>query len=81
VVYFPPGVKEADAAFGRIAMEVRHQYVIGFYPINTKRDGKWHKVKVEVKPVEAKNEAKPDAPPRTINLKTRTRAGYYARRD
>lgn len=81
VVYFPPGVKETDAAFGRIAMEVRHQYMIGYYPTNMKRDGKWHNVKVEVKPVEAKNEAQPDAPPRTITLKTRTRAGYYARRD
>lgn len=81
VVYFPSRVKEADAAFGRIAMELRHQYVIGFYPTNTKRDGKWHKVKVEVKSVEATNEAKPDAPPKTINLKTRTRTGYYARHD
>jgi Ca-activated chloride channel family protein len=32
----------------RIALELRHQYSIGFYPTNAKSDTKWHKVKIRV---------------------------------
>ena len=38
-----------EAAFAMIADELRNQYMIGFYPRNERRDGKYRKIKVEVK--------------------------------
>ena len=34
----------------RIALELRHQYTIGFYPSDTSSQSKWHKVKIKLKP-------------------------------
>lgn len=65
--FYPSGDAELDEIFERIAIELRHQYSIGYTPPNFKPDGKWHKVKVKVKP------------PRGISrLTVRSREGYYA---
>ena len=32
----------------RIALELRHQYTLGFYPTGTVPDAKWHELKVRV---------------------------------
>ncbi|MEI9971897.1 MAG: VWA domain-containing protein [Ignavibacteriota bacterium] len=51
----------------RIAIELRNQYVIGYYPANQVKDGKYHTVEVKVsQPV--------GVPP----LKMHWRQGYYA---
>ena len=34
----------------RIALELRHQYSVGFYPSDTASENKWHKVQVKVNP-------------------------------
>jgi len=49
----------------RIADELRHQYLLGYYPSNTERDGSWRTI--EVRTTRS-----------GINLATRT--GYYAPR-
>ena len=65
--FYPNSDPELDEIFERIAIELRHQYSIGYTPPNFKPDGKWHKVKVKVKP------------PRGISrLTVRSREGYYA---
>jgi len=65
--FYPQTDVEMDEIFERIALELRHQYSIGFTPKDFKPDGKWHKVKVKVKP------------PRGLSrLTVRTREGYYA---
>lgn len=65
--FYPQTDVEMDEIFERIALELRHQYSIGFTPKDFTPDGKWHKVKVKVKP------------PRGISrLTVRTREGYYA---
>ena len=65
--FYPSSDPELDEIFERIAIELRHQYSIGYTPPNFKPDGKWHKVKVKVKP------------PRGISrLTVRSREGYYA---
>ncbi|MEO5860067.1 MAG: VWA domain-containing protein [Pyrinomonadaceae bacterium] len=65
--FYPNGDAELDEIFERIAIELRHQYSIGYTPPNFNPDGKWHKVKVKVKP------------PRGISrLTVRSREGYYA---
>lgn len=65
--FYPSGDAEMDEIFERIALELRHQYSVGYTPPDFKPDGKWHKVKVKVKP--------PRGLPR---LTVRSREGYYA---
>lgn len=65
--YFPSTAAEMDIVFERIAVELRHQYAIGYKPTNFTGDGKWHHVKVRV------------TPPRGFRyLSVRSREGYYA---
>jgi Ca-activated chloride channel family protein len=65
--FFPRSAAELEDATTRIALELRHQYSIGYTPTNVKRDGQWHKIKVQVKP------------PRGLpNLKVQHKEGYYA---
>lgn len=40
-------VEDVPAAFGEIMSELREQYVLGYYPSNTRNDGKWHNVRVK----------------------------------
>jgi Ca-activated chloride channel family protein len=65
--FFPRSPAEMDDIFEQIALELRHQYSIGYKPSNFSNDGKWHKVKVKVNP--------PRGLPR---LFVRTKEGYYA---
>lgn len=51
----------------RIGIELRDQYVIGYNPGNSRRDGKWHKVKVKVR-------MRKHFP----HLQVYAKAGYYA---
>jgi Ca-activated chloride channel family protein len=65
--FYPQSDVEMDEIFERIALELRHQYSIGYTPKDFQPDGKWRKVKVKVKP--------PRGLPR---LTVRHREGYYA---
>lgn len=65
--FYPTSDIEMDEIFERIALELRHQYSIGYTPSDFQLDGKWRKVKVKVKP--------PRGLPR---LTVRSREGYYA---
>jgi Ca-activated chloride channel family protein len=65
-------------AFDRIADELRHQYIVGYYPINTRRDGKWRRVKVRVTPLTSKDPSDPNKPAKQVELKARAREGYYS---
>lgn len=65
--FYPQADVEMDEIFERIALELRHQYSIGFTPKDFAPDGKWHKTKVKVNP--------PRGLPR---LTVRGREGYYA---
>ena len=65
--FYPNGAAEMDEIFERIALELRHQYSIGYTPTDFQPDGKWRKVRVKVKP--------PRGLPR---LTVRGREGYYA---
>lgn len=65
--FYPQSDVELDEIFERIALELRHQYSIGYTPKDFEPDGKWRKVKTKVKP--------PRGLPR---LTVRGREGYYA---
>jgi Ca-activated chloride channel family protein len=65
--FFPRSGAELEDATTRIALELRHQYSIGYSPTNVNRDGQWHKIKVRV-----------NAPKGWSNLKVKHKEGYYA---
>lgn len=65
--FYPSTGVEMDELFERIALELRHQYSVGYTPKDFQPNGKWRKVKVKVKP--------PRGLPRLI---VRSREGYYA---
>jgi len=65
--FFPDTAAEMNEIFERIAIELRHQYSIGYKPKNFVNNGKWHKVKVKVQP------------PRGLpKLYVRSKDGYFA---
>ena len=64
--FFPKKEEELVDICSQIALELRHQYSIGYYPTSEARDGKWHKLKVKI-----------DAPPAHPRLAVRTKKGYY----
>ncbi len=58
---------ELEQATSRVALELRHQYSLGYTPTNQQRDGQWRKIKVRInRPSEM--------PPVVI----RVREGYFA---
>jgi len=65
--FYPSNDVELDEIFERIALELRHQYSVGYTPRNFEPNGKWRRVRVRVKP--------PRGLPR---LSVRTRDGYFA---
>lgn len=65
--FFPRSAAEMDDIFEQIALELRHQYSIGYKPNNFSNDGRWHKVKVKV-----------TAPRGLPRLFVRTKEGYFA---
>jgi Ca-activated chloride channel family protein len=65
--FYPSSDIEMDEIFERIAIELRHQYAIGYTPKDFQPDGKWRKVKVKVKPRRG-----------LPRLTVRSREGYYA---
>lgn len=52
---------------GKIGMELRNQYVLGYKPTKTTNDGKWHKIKVKLR-----------IPRGLPPLQVYARTGYYA---
>ena len=65
--FYPRSSAEMDDIFEQIALELRHQYSIGYRPPNFTNDGKWHRIKVRVNP--------PRGLPR---LFVRSKDGYFA---
>jgi Ca-activated chloride channel family protein len=51
----------------KISIELRNQYIIGYRPSNTQRDGSWRRIKVKLKP-----------PKGLPQLYSYARSGYYA---
>ena len=63
---FPKTMADCREACVRTAVELRHQYSVGYYPSNSSRDGTWRTVRVETR-----SERHPD-------LTVRTKEGYFA---
>lgn len=68
--FFPRFLTEYPDLYETMSHQLRNQYNLSF--ISQKRDGKLHKIKVEVQDLDVNHDGKPDG------LKARTRQGYYA---
>ena len=64
--FFPSSEEELVDVCTQIALELRHQYSVGYYPTTNIRDGRWHKIKVKV-----------DPPPGLPRLAVRSKEGYF----
>ena len=73
--YFPRYSTELPAIFNNISTSLRSQYSVGYVSTNTKKDGKFRNVKVEVKTDLTDKKGKP------IKTKVVTRKGYTAKKD
>jgi Ca-activated chloride channel family protein len=63
--FFPLSMKEIEAAYERILIQVRAQYTLGYVSTNTAQDGRWRKVEIKVR--------RPDL----RGLRIQTRKGYF----
>lgn len=66
---FARGYRESSPLFALVAQELRHQYSVGFTPLNSSGKSEWHKLQVNVTFLSS-NTGKPK------NLVARTRKGY-----
>jgi len=67
VAYFPENVADVHSICEQVAKDIRNQYTLAYYPSNTRKDGTYRAVQVEI------------IPPRGHGkLSARTRNGYYA---
>jgi Ca-activated chloride channel family protein len=65
--FFPESVYELEDICAKIAVELKNQYVLGYHPSNTEKNGKWRKIHVKVSP-----------PKGLSSLSVRSKRGYYA---
>jgi VWFA-related protein len=67
VAYFPENVEDVHNICEQVAHDIRNQYTLAYYPTNSRRDGTFRTVSVEVIPPRGRG-----------RLVARTRNGYYA---
>jgi VWFA-related protein len=70
VAYFPENVEDVHNLCEQVAHDIRNQYTLAYYPTNSRRDGTFRTVSVEVIPPRGRGK-----------LLARTRNGYYAPAD
>ena len=67
LAFFPENVADVKDICENVAHDIRNQYTLAYYPSNTKRDGTFRTVQVDVIPPRGRGK-----------LVARTRNGYYA---
>jgi Ca-activated chloride channel homolog len=67
LAFFPENVDDVHNICEQVAHDIRNQYTLAYYPTNTRRDGTFRAVSVEVIPPHGRG-----------RLVARTRNGYYA---
>lgn len=66
---FPENLEDVESTCTQIARDIRHQYTLAYYPTNSRKDGSFRSLRVEILP-----------PAGSGNISARTRTGYYAQR-
>ena len=67
VAFFPENVDDVHSICDQVARDIRNQYTLGYYPSNTRKDGTFRAVQVDVIPPRGRGK-----------LVARTRNGYFA---
>jgi len=67
ISYFPENVDDVHNICDQVARDIRNQYTLGYYPTNTKKDGTFRTVQVDIIPPRGRGK-----------LSARTRNGYFA---
>src|SRR5277367_3594256 len=67
LAFFPENVEDVHAICEQVAHDIRNQYTLAYYPSNTRKDGTFRAVSVQVIPPRGRGK-----------LVARTRNGYYA---
>lgn len=67
IAFFPENVEDVHNICEQVAHDIRNQYTLSYYPTNTKKDGSFRAVTVQVIPPRGRGK-----------LVARTRNGYYA---
>jgi Ca-activated chloride channel homolog len=70
LAYFPENVDDVHSICEQVAHDIRNQYILAYYSTNTRRDGTFRSVAVDVIPPRGRGK-----------LSARTRNGYYAPMD
>ena len=70
--FYPRFEGEFRGIFETVSAHLRNQYSLGFVPSNRKTDGKLHKIRVEVPPLDVNRNGK------LVKLKVKHKQGYYA---
>ncbi len=65
--FFPGDANKIEDAVNSIALLLRHQYSVGYYPSNPRSDKNWRKLKVKLHPSQ-----------KTHGLRVSVKEGYYA---
>ena len=65
--FFPDSAGELEDICGKIAIELRNEYVLGYRSSNQAKDGAWRKIRLKV-----------NAPKGLPRLSTHAKTGYYA---
>lgn len=76
--YFPRFDAELPSAYEQVAGQLRTQYSLGFIPTNPAKDGRYHKLKVEVVDESGNPLRIPDKKGKPIKYRVVSREGYYA---
>ena len=80
--YFPRFTAEFPEDFADIAADIRNQYVISYRPTNTKQDGSWRKLKVElVDPQSGQPLTVQDQHRKKVKYQVIARDGYKAKNE
>ena len=62
LAFFPENVADVKDICENVAHDIRNQYTLAYYPTNTKRDGTFRTVQVEVIPPRGRGVNSPPAP-------------------
>ena len=76
--YFPRFVQDVPSIYQQIAGQLRTEYSLGFAPSNSARDGKFHKLKVELVDEQGNPLRIPNQKGKQVKYKIVARDGYYA---